>query len=171
MPMTRCLWSVWALRSSLWTVRKVVLIFCLVGCQDWHFTAEPRSPKTLEKWLCLQIWGGREGPFGDRLHLSVKKPVSEKPQIMEIQELLIQLCGWFPAVRVGHLSEFWIGKTEDGKLICPGENKPTDSDWFWETVRLKRTEDQWHSPEILPTNPVSFQAVQEPPSQREDFGC
>lgn len=55
------------------------------------------APKTLEDWLCLQIWGGREGPFGDRLHLSAKKPVSAKPQILEIQVLLIQLCMLVPS--------------------------------------------------------------------------
>lgn len=66
---------------------------------------------------------------------------------------------------MGSVSEILVEKIENDKLIvCPGENKPTDSDWIGEKVRLEGTEARLHSPEILPTNPISFQAAQEPPS-------
>lgn len=52
----------------------------------------------------------------------------------------------------------------------PEEKQARDSDWVIEKIGIQVTESQFHLPEIVSTNPTSFQAVQEPPGQREDFG-
>lgn len=46
-----------------------------------------------------------------------------------------------------------------------------DSDSIREKIGLRGIETQFHSPELLPPNPTSFQAEQKPRSQRHNFGC
>lgn len=81
---------------------------------------------------------------------------------------------FFPAVGVGvgEALEDLVGKYRmDSSMCAQGENKPMDSDSTPEKIGLQGTATQFHSPEILPTSPISFPAVQRPPSQRDNFGC
>lgn len=57
----------------------------------------------------------------------------------------------------------------ENSLCVQGRNKLTDSDSFREKTGLQGTEISFHSPELLPANSNSFLAVQEPPSQGDDF--
>lgn len=79
-----------------------------------------------------------------------------------------QQWGW----GLGGALEYLVGKYRmDNSMCAQGENKPMDSDSIPEKIGLQGIETQFHSPEISPTNPTSFPAVQKPPSQRDDLGC
>lgn len=69
--------------------------FYLAVHQDGPFTAEPRSPKTL---ICLSPdLKRKERPIWKQVNFSVKRPVSAKPQMPEIQVLLIPIVYVLPS--------------------------------------------------------------------------
>lgn len=163
--------ELWGLSSEEWETQYLLP-------PGWHqdgpFDAEPRSLKTLKDCLSPDL-KKKERPIWKQVHVSVKRPVSAKPQILEIQVLLLPTVYVLPSSGGGGWGgalEYLVGKYRmDNSMCAQGENKPMDSDSIPEKIGLQGIETQFHSPEISPTNPTSFPAVQKPPSQRDDLGC
>lgn len=114
--------------------------FHLVGCQCWLFTAEPRSPKTLKDWLCLQIWGGNKGPFGDRCTFLPKTCKTANTE--NIGASNTNCVCWFPAVGVvvGVYQSFQRENIQWTTPCVLRENKPMDSDSIREKIGLQGIE-------------------------------
>lgn len=149
--------------------------FHLDGGESLLFTAEPRSPKTIEDWLYLQLWGGRKGPFEDRCTFFAKRPVSANTNTGNIGASNTN-CMPVPSNggdgSGGGVYQSFQRENIAWKIPCVLRgNKPTDFDSIREKIGLRGIETQLHASELLPTNPTSFQPEQKPPSQRHNFGC
>lgn len=156
-PMTRCLWSIWAHRSSFLRVRKAVLVPSgwLSGLTSHCRTKEPDN---LEGLPLSPDVRREQRPIWRQVCFSAQRPVSTKTRILRIQVLLIWTL--YVASKQGrrHLSELGKYKIDNFMCLNPWTLTPGDRS----SISFTRN---------ISTNPTSFPAAQKLPNWRENFGC